>query len=123
MLEALNMPDLRFLVILFDLKPNELLPSALVESILALPDLNADTPEIDPLKHLSADSSGTNVPTRDVGTMGSRRRQRDRRTVWDRILHSHGTGSAAARGTSDARTTAGDISWTENAELAKNESF
>ena len=52
MLEALNMPDLRFLVILFDLKPNELLPSALVESILALPDLNADTPGVNPLEEL-----------------------------------------------------------------------
>jgi hypothetical protein len=94
MLEALNMVDIRFLGILFDLKPDELLPMSLVESILALPDLNADTPEIDPLKHLSADSSGTDSQARDAGTMGGRRRQRDRQTAWERMRHSHGGGSA-----------------------------
>jgi hypothetical protein len=44
MLDGLNVPDLRFLGILFDLNPDNFLPSAQIENILALPDLNNESP-------------------------------------------------------------------------------
>jgi hypothetical protein len=65
MLDGLNVPDLRFLGILFDLNPDSFLPSAQIENILALPDLNNE-PGLDPLQYLSADSSGTDAPAKDT---------------------------------------------------------
>jgi hypothetical protein len=123
MLEGLNIPDLRFLGILSDLNPEEHLPSAQVENILALPDLNADTPETNPLLYLSADSSGTNVQTRVAGTIGSQLRQRDRRSAWERLRHVQGGRSGEARRTSDAQTAAGNVSGIGNVERDEDESF
>ncbi len=99
MLDGLNMPDLG---ILFDLNPDEHLPSAQVENTLALPDLNAYTPELNPLLYLGTDSSGTDAPARDTGTMGSRLKQRDQQPAWDRMRLMHWGGSGEARQTSCA---------------------
>jgi hypothetical protein len=123
MLEGLNVPDLRFLGILFDLNPDAYLPSAQIENILALPDLNADTPELDPLQYLSADSSGTDAPARDTGTTGRRRKRRDQQAAWERTRGGCVGEGGATRRTSGAQAAAHDGSAAANAEQPEDESF
>jgi hypothetical protein len=123
MLEGLNVPDLRFLGILFDLNPDAFLPNAQIENILALPDLNNESPDLDPLQYLSMDSSGTDAPAKDTGTARRRRPRHDQPAVWERMRpRRRGEGGTSGR-TSGARAEAPDGSDAANAEQLGDESF